>query len=273
MTYDLLSRALRDTAARGDLALPRAFANAGHPADMANFLGGLTPEDAWVVLRLMPLAEQAELFGYFGVEFQVELIAAGARPEVDALVGEMNADARADLFNALPRPAREALPPALARVEHGDLRRLAAMPEGAASHRARIARLLALVFGGGFFRGRDRLFRAHPRGPSGAGGRPAAADRVGRRRVRPVGDADGAGAGHRGRADGRPGPDDRAPGGRAAGDLDRRGGGGDDPPDHRRGAAVPRDPWGAGATTGAAARRGGRPREATGAAGAQGDRA
>ncbi|MFN4090576.1 MAG: magnesium transporter [Alphaproteobacteria bacterium] len=129
MTYELLAAAIRDTAAKGDLESLRAFIAAEHPADLALFLGGLGPREAWAVLDLLPLDEQAAVFGYFDHDFQVALAAAAPRPRLAAVVTEMNSDERADLFNKLSSAQQEALLPALAQAEREDIRRMASYAE------------------------------------------------------------------------------------------------------------------------------------------------
>ena len=129
MSYELLAQALEDVHA-GSLTALRAFVNAEHPADMATFLEDLGSAEVWRVLDLMPLAEQAELFGYFDADFQVELAEAAPRAKLARLVTEMNSDDRADLFNELDPRQQEALLPALAQAEREDLRRLAGYADG-----------------------------------------------------------------------------------------------------------------------------------------------
>jgi magnesium transporter len=129
MTYELLAAAIRDTAAKQDLQSLRAFVNAEHPADLAHFLGTLQASDAWVVLDLLPLPEQAQVFGYFPRDFQVALAEAAPRGKLAPIVTEMNADDRADLFNELSDAEQEALLPALAQAEREDIRRLASYEE------------------------------------------------------------------------------------------------------------------------------------------------
>ncbi|TVR97498.1 MAG: magnesium transporter [Rhodospirillales bacterium] len=132
MTYELLAQAIRDTARKGDLQSLRAFVNAEHPADLANFLGGLEPRDAWTVLDLLPVEEQAEVFGYLGRDFQVEIARHAPRDKLAGIVTEMHADERADLFNELTEAQQEALLPALAQAEREDIRRLAGYAEDTA---------------------------------------------------------------------------------------------------------------------------------------------
>jgi magnesium transporter len=130
MTYELLAAAIRDTAAKGDVESLQAFINAEHPADLANFLGGLEPKDAWTVLNLLPIAEQAEVLGYLDPDVQVGLAEHAPRGKLAGIVTEMNSDDRADLFKKLSDEQRAALLPALAQAEREDIRRMASYEEG-----------------------------------------------------------------------------------------------------------------------------------------------
>ncbi|TVQ31544.1 MAG: magnesium transporter [Geminicoccaceae bacterium] len=132
MSYDILAQAIRDTAKKDDLQSLKAFVNGEHPADLAAFLAELEPPEAWVVLDLMPLAEQAEVFGYFERQFQVELARATTRARLAKIITEMAADERADLFVELDEAEQEALLPALAQAERDDIRRLASYEEDTA---------------------------------------------------------------------------------------------------------------------------------------------
>jgi len=118
--------------ARGDLAaLAHLFAQE-HPADIALLLSDMPPRDAWTALETMPLAKQAETFGYFDHEFQADLAFAAPRAKLARIVTEMNADDRADMFNEMSDEQAEALLPGLAQAEREDIRRLAAYAEDTA---------------------------------------------------------------------------------------------------------------------------------------------
>lgn len=116
----------------GDSQTLRATLDAQHPADIAGVMGELEPQEVWSLLDLMPLSKQAETFGYLERDWQAELALTAPRARLAALVTEMNADDRADMFNELSDDQREALLPALAQAEREDIRRLSAYEEGTA---------------------------------------------------------------------------------------------------------------------------------------------
>jgi magnesium transporter len=127
MTYETLAHAVRTT---GDLESLAELVRDQHPADSAHVLGDLEPQRAWRLLELLPLGRQAEVFGYLQPPLQVRLAHAVPRARLAALVTEMHADERADLYNKLSEDQREALLPALAQAEREDIRRLAGYAEG-----------------------------------------------------------------------------------------------------------------------------------------------
>jgi magnesium transporter len=128
-TLTLSTALLRDRATRRDLGGLAPLLAHEHPADLATLIDPLDPEQAWAVLALLPLPVMAETFGYFDLAFQADLVTAAPRSTLGALVTEMNADDRADLFNELTEDQQQALLPALAQAEREDLRRLASYEE------------------------------------------------------------------------------------------------------------------------------------------------
>lgn len=105
---------------------------AEHPADLAAALRTLEPAQAWGVLKQAERRRQAEVFGYLGREYQTRLATVTPRAELAAIVMDMPADERADLYKELSDEQREALMPALAQAEREDIRQLASYDEGTA---------------------------------------------------------------------------------------------------------------------------------------------
>jgi len=103
-----------------------------HPADIAAMINELEAREGWAALELLTLVQQADTFGYLDHEFQVELATVAPRAKLAAIVVQMNADERADLYNELSDDQREALMPALVQAEREDIRKLASYEEGTA---------------------------------------------------------------------------------------------------------------------------------------------
>lgn len=132
MEHEELVNAIREATAAGDADRLRALVEGEHPADIGASLQEFDPQQVWVVLDLLPLVDQAVVFGYFDRDFQVELAHHAPRAKLARIVTEMNSDERADLFNELSDEQQDALLPALAQAEREDIRRLAAYEEDTA---------------------------------------------------------------------------------------------------------------------------------------------
>jgi magnesium transporter len=132
MEHEELVNAIREATAAGDADRLRTLVEGEHPADIGASLQEFEPQQVWVVLDLLPLVDQAVVFGYFDRDFQVELAHGAPRAKLARIVTEMNSDERADLFNELSDEQQDALLPALAQAEREDIRRLAAYEEDTA---------------------------------------------------------------------------------------------------------------------------------------------
>ena len=132
MHHEELVGAIRDATACGDSAALRLVIDDEHPADIAAALEEFEPHHVWAILDLLPLEEQADIFGYLDRDFQVELAQTAPRAKLARIVTEMNSDERADLFNELSDEQQDALLPALAQAEREDIRRLAGYEEDTA---------------------------------------------------------------------------------------------------------------------------------------------
>ena len=130
--HEELVGALRDAIGAGDAKALVALVNDEHRADIAGALEEFEPHHVWAVLDLLPLAEQAGLFGYLERDFQVEMAYTAPRARLARIVSEMHSDERADLFNELSDEQQNALLPALAQAEREDIRRLAGYEEDTA---------------------------------------------------------------------------------------------------------------------------------------------
>ncbi|HRP86209.1 MAG TPA: magnesium transporter [Gammaproteobacteria bacterium] len=132
MHHEELVAAIREATSAGDAAALRTLIDDEHPADVAGALEEFEPHHVWAMLDLLPLEDQAGVFGYFERDFQVELAHTAPRAKLARIVTEMHSDERADLFNELSEEQQDALLPALAQAEREDIRRLAGYDEGTA---------------------------------------------------------------------------------------------------------------------------------------------
>ena len=128
----LLIPELRVMLAEGDVAGLREVAEELHPATVAEFSEGLDDGELWRFLDAMPVEGQAEVFPYFPMARQVELVQAGDRPRLGALLEWMAPDNRADLLRELDPEIVEEILPLVAKAERHDIRMLLSCPEDSA---------------------------------------------------------------------------------------------------------------------------------------------
>src|SRR5215813_13131726 len=103
-----------------------------HPATVADFTEGLTVDETWRVLARAPLARQAEVFSYYAIPKQVELVLGSGRQRMGALLEEMAPDNRVDLLQHLDPQVVEELLPLVAKAQRHDIAMLLSCPEDSA---------------------------------------------------------------------------------------------------------------------------------------------
>ncbi len=130
--FSILLPEIKELIAQGDRGALSAFCQGGHPADVAEAVAGLSPDDLERFFGLVDTEEGAEVFGHLPEELQVKLATRIGTRRLAAVLTHMPPDERVDLVKAIPEEAREAVLPALAHAEREDIRRLAAYQEGTA---------------------------------------------------------------------------------------------------------------------------------------------
>jgi len=123
---------LRAMLAEGDVSGLREVAEELHPATVAEFTEGLEPPELWRMLDAVRVERQAEIFPYFPLPKQVELVKAGDRAHLGGLLEWMAADNRDDLLRELAPELVEDLLPLVAKAERHDIRMLLSCPEDSA---------------------------------------------------------------------------------------------------------------------------------------------
>jgi len=132
MINPLLLPELREMLAEGNAADLAAFCTTLHPAQTADFMRGLSPQEAWEVLRHANLSTRAQVFGYFEHRMQVELIEQQDRAEVAALIAELPPDDRVDILTGVDEAIVAELLAQVPAADRRDILRLSAYPEGTA---------------------------------------------------------------------------------------------------------------------------------------------
>jgi len=110
----------------------REFCTALHPARTAEFMEGLDDEETWRVLQHAQPTLQAEVFQYFPVDRQIELIATQDEKQIAVLVTQLPADDAVDLLRKVPEDRVDAILALVPAPDRRDIRRLQTFPEGTA---------------------------------------------------------------------------------------------------------------------------------------------
>ena len=108
------------------------FCTAMHPSRTADFMEGLTDQEAWQVLQFAPVGERVEIFTYFDHARQTELLSNADRDQVATLVAEIASDDRVDMLQELDEATVQDLLARLPVEERRDVQRLSQYPEGTA---------------------------------------------------------------------------------------------------------------------------------------------
>lgn len=123
---------LREMLAEGDEAGLHDVVSELHAATIADFSEGLSNEETWRLLEHAPLARQAEVFAYFPLAKQVEMVNGLGRERISKLIEEMAADNRLALLKRLEPELVESLLPLVAKAERQDIRLQLSYPEHSA---------------------------------------------------------------------------------------------------------------------------------------------
>jgi magnesium transporter len=118
--------------AEGDLEGLRALATEIHPASVADFSEGLDDTELWQLLDALPLERRADVFTYYPIARQVELVKATDRQHLGPLLEAMAPDNRVDLLKELDPDLVEQILPLVAKAERHDIRMLLSCPENSA---------------------------------------------------------------------------------------------------------------------------------------------
>jgi magnesium transporter len=123
---------LRVMLAEGDASGLREVAQELHPATVAEFTEGLDDREIWQVLDAVPVERRAEIFAYYPMSRQVDLVKQADRAHIGPLLEWMAADNRDDLLRELDPEFVEEILPLVAKAERHDIRMLLSCPEGSA---------------------------------------------------------------------------------------------------------------------------------------------
>lgn len=123
---------LREYLLEDNTAELREFCTALHPARVAEFMEGLTADEAWRVLRYADPLLREQIFTYFDHERQVEIFQKQSRDEIATLIADLSADDRVDLLHDVDPQVVDELMPMLTPEVRRNILRLRSYPEGTA---------------------------------------------------------------------------------------------------------------------------------------------
>src|SRR5918999_565353 len=108
MPHSLFGPEVRYMFQENDVAGMRAFLENLHPATVAEALtGDLEVEKVWKFLENTSIRNQAAIFEYFPIEWQVKMVEGTGRERMAHLIEKMSHDDRVDLLRRLmPRVAQ-----------------------------------------------------------------------------------------------------------------------------------------------------------------------
>ena len=128
----LLIPELREMLAGNDSLAMREFCDIFHPALVAENLEALEASDSWRVLSESDSHRRAEIFQYFSVGRQMELMRTLSQAHLSALLEAMAPDDRVALLKNLDQKQIDALLPLVTQAERDNIRRLLSYPEHSA---------------------------------------------------------------------------------------------------------------------------------------------
>jgi magnesium transporter len=132
MVNTLFLPELREMLAEHNSEDLREFCFALHPSRIAEFMDGLTADEAWQVLRHADSETRVQIFEYFTHDRQKEIIETQDRQEVAALVLDIASDERVDILAGIDESVVAELLQRLPAEERRDILRLSQYPDGTA---------------------------------------------------------------------------------------------------------------------------------------------
>ena len=128
----LLLPDLREMLAQHDDAGVGVFCRELYPGVVAEVLEGVDAGQTWEVLSHTTPERQAEIFEYFPLDFQVELVKTIPHQALSRIIEEMPHDDRVDLISEMEPELVEKLMPLIAHAERADILKLLQYPEKSA---------------------------------------------------------------------------------------------------------------------------------------------
>jgi magnesium transporter len=113
----------------------RSFLERLHPAQAAELIEGLKPEELSWMLDVLHEEAEALIFEYLPEDIQYDLAIGAGRPQLAKLVQALSPDDRAEFVRKLPQKIVDEILPLMAQAERNDIKRLLSFAEGTAGSR------------------------------------------------------------------------------------------------------------------------------------------
>jgi magnesium transporter len=118
---------------KNDVEAMATFCDTLHPATVAEALSGdFAVEDVWRFLNTTSISQQASIFAYFPLEWQVRMVEGTGRQHMARLIEQMSHDDRADLLRRLDPKVAESLLRLVDEADRRDIATLVKYPENSA---------------------------------------------------------------------------------------------------------------------------------------------
>lgn len=133
MVHVLFGPEVREMLLENDIASMREFCESLHPATVAETLADeFEVEQVWKFLNTTSIRNQATIFEYFPIEWQVKMVEGGGREHMAHLIEKMSHDDRVDLLRRLMPRVAEALLRLVDEAERRDIATLFKQKENTA---------------------------------------------------------------------------------------------------------------------------------------------
>src|SRR5712671_1135333 len=131
MAHSLFAPEVRFMLQENDVADMKAFLETLHPATVADSLtGDLEVEQVWKFLENTNIRNQAAIFEYFPIEWQVKLVEGTGRERMAHLIEQMSHDDRVDLLRRLMPRVADSLLRLVDEADRRDIKTMMAFAEG-----------------------------------------------------------------------------------------------------------------------------------------------
>lgn len=133
MADPLFTPEVRHLLDKNDTDGMRTFCETLHPATVAEALtDSFSVEEMWRFLTASGIDQQATIFAYLPMDWQLQMAEDVGRQQMASLIEEMSSDDRADLLRRLPAPVRENLLRLVDEADRRDIAKLIEYPENTA---------------------------------------------------------------------------------------------------------------------------------------------